>query len=317
MTQQAIEILTPVGRLVQGSCFEANTKDATGAPLTYKTGPQAGQPRVDFFMAIAIPKTDPGINDILQKIQTAAQTGFPQGQYNSPTFAWKVIDGDGVDRQGQPHANKEGFAGCWVLKFSGGYAPKCYSKGGETLLTDPQSIKRGYYIRIYGSVVANGSVQQPGVYLNHSLVELIGYGEEIVSGPDGASIFGGAPVAQLPQGASATPLAPTTPMAHPGFGGPAGMPGAGQPGMQPQGAPGAMPGGQPQGFGAPAMQPQATPGMPPAGAPGMPQQQYQPQPGPMGTQPAPTGAAPGMTQQPGQVPNMPGVQPYPGFGNPQ
>jgi len=211
----AIEILTPVGRLVQGSPFVANTTDATGNPLTYKTGPKMGQPREDYYMAIAVPKTDPGVNELMQKMQQAAQTGFPGGQFNAPNFAWKFMDGDGVDANGQPYSMREGFAGCYVFKFSGGYAPKCYSAGGAALLTDPESIKRGYYIRIYGSTTGNNSAQQPGIYLNHSMVELIGYGEEIISGPDGAAVFGGAPAGALPPGASATPMAPATPMAQP------------------------------------------------------------------------------------------------------
>jgi len=215
MAQNQIELLTPVGRLVQGSCFEGNTKDATGNPLVYKTGANAGQPRVDYYMAIAIPKTDPGVAELIAKIQQAATAGFPGGEFNAPTFAWKIIDGDTVDSKGQPHANKQGFAGNFIFKFSGGYAPKVYTAGGGEVLKDPASVKRGYYIRIYGSTVANMSAQQPGVYLNHSAVEFIGYGEEIVSGPDGAAVFGGQPAGALPAGASATPLAPATPLAQP------------------------------------------------------------------------------------------------------
>ena len=47
------------------------------------------------------------------------------------------------------------------------------------------------------------------------MVELVGSGEEIVTGPDGNAVFGGAPAGVLPAGASATPLAPATPMAAP------------------------------------------------------------------------------------------------------
>ena len=57
-------------------------------------------------------------------------------------------------------------------------------------------------------------MQQPGVYLNHSMVEFIGHGVEIITGPDAAAVFGGAPGA-LPAGASATPVAPATPIATP------------------------------------------------------------------------------------------------------
>ena len=34
------DLLTPVGRLVQGSLYEAQTTDAEKRPLTYKTWPQ-------------------------------------------------------------------------------------------------------------------------------------------------------------------------------------------------------------------------------------------------------------------------------------
>lgn len=210
-----IQILTPVGRLVQGDPFRPNTKDQMGNPLVHKNGPNAGQPKVVYFCAIAIPKNDPGLPDLFAKLQAAAQQGFPGGQYNQLNFAWKVTDGDGMDKQGVPQANKEGFRGCYVFRFSSSFAPKCYTAGGASLLTDPESIKRGYYIRIYGTTSGNENMQNPGIYLNLGMVELIGYGQEIKSGPDGAAVFGGAPVGQLPPGASATPLAPATPIAQP------------------------------------------------------------------------------------------------------
>ena len=194
MTNQRIDILTPVGRLVQGSPYEPQTTDAEGRPLVIKNGPNAGQPRKDFFMAIAIPKTDPGYLDIWTKIHATAQRDFPTlfdtaGNCVNPKFAFKVIDGDSniPNQKGILPSSREGFPGHWVLYFSSGFAPKCYSKGGAEQLMDPNSIKRGYYIRIYGSVVGNGSQQQPGVYLNHSMLELVGYGEESATGPQADS----------------------------------------------------------------------------------------------------------------------------------
>ena len=192
------EILTPVGRLVQGDCFEPQTTDAEGRPLVVKHGPNAGQPRVDYFMAIAIPKTDPGFDALYQTIYNEARQSFPslfdaQGNCINPKFAFKVTDGDSQvpNTRGTKPCDREGFPGHWILNFSGGYAPKCYTAGGAELITDPNMIKRGYYIRIYGSVKGNGSQQQPGIFLNHSMVELVGYGEEIVSGPDGSAISAG------------------------------------------------------------------------------------------------------------------------------
>ena len=99
MTTERIDLLTPVGRLVQGSPFEPQTTDAEGRPLVIKTGPNTGQPRVDYFMAIAIPKTDPGWPELWAKIQATAKRDFPSlfdaaGACINPAFAFKVVDGD-------------------------------------------------------------------------------------------------------------------------------------------------------------------------------------------------------------------------------
>jgi hypothetical protein len=231
MTTQLTQILTPVGRLVQGDCFEPQTKDSEGKPLLIKNGPNAGQPRVDYYMAIAIPKTDAGFQAIWAQIHGVAKMSFPglfdaAGNCLNPAFAFKMTDGDSQvpnSKNAKP-CDKEGFPGNWILGFSGGFAPKCYTAGGAELITNPDMLKRGYFVRIYGSVKGNGSQQQPGIYLNHSMVEMVGYGEEINSGPSGDAVFGAAPAGALPAGASATPLANSAPIAQgmaPPQGGPA------------------------------------------------------------------------------------------------
>ena len=218
---ELIDFLTPVGRLVMGDPFKGRTTDEDGKPLVVKTGPNSGQPRTDYFIGLAIPKTDPGWSAIHATIQSAAKQEYPEyfgadGSCALPTFSWKIIDGDStqVNKRGVAPNTREGFAGNWILCMSSSFAPKCYSKGGETVLTDPSSIKRGYYVRAYGNTKGNRPSQTPGVYVNVSMVELIGYGPEIVTGPDAASVFGGSPVATLPAGASATPVAPATPIAQ-------------------------------------------------------------------------------------------------------
>jgi len=219
---QRIDILTPVGRLVAGDVFKANTTDPQGRPLLIKSGPNAGRPKSEYYFAIAIPKTDPTFNtEVMAKLQAAARAGFPtmfdaSGNCIRQDFAWKIVDGDSkVPNQNNViPATKEGYPGHWVLSFKGGFAPKVYTKGGEAVITDPEQLKRGYYIRAYGNVSANGEPTKPGVFLNPSMVEFVGYGEEITSGPDGAAVFGGAPAANLPAGTSAIPMA-GTPMAMP------------------------------------------------------------------------------------------------------
>lgn len=218
----ANEFLTPVGRLVSGDCFKGKTTDAEGNPLMIKSGPNAGKARTDYYFAIAIPKTDPGYEELKGKIYGEAKASFPNlfdaaGNCTNPNFAFKIIDGDSItpNSKGIKPCDREGYKGNWVLSFSGSFAPRCYSKGGESVLTDPESIKRGYFIRVYGSVRGNGATQQPGVFLNHSMIELIGYGEEIKTGPDANAVFGAKPVATLPPGATAAPVAPAQPIATP------------------------------------------------------------------------------------------------------
>ena len=225
-------ILTPVGRLVAGSLYRGFDKDAEGKPLVIKSGPNAGQPKLKFFFALAIPKivgqshwaqvvlppeiaNDPVLSQnpkIVEmyswgaKIWAAGHTAFPV-QAQHPSFAWKVEDGDSQipNRKGRKPCENEGWPGHWVLMFSSGFPPKIYNNNGTEQLLQPDHVKPGYYIQVSGSVDGNGSQQQPGVFLNHSMVALVGFGPEISLGLDAASVgFGAAP---LPAGASATPVA--------------------------------------------------------------------------------------------------------------
>lgn len=212
------QILTPVGRLVQGDCFEGQTTDAEGKPLVIREGANAGKTRTTWFMAIAIAKSDPGYAELWAKIYAEAVRSFPllfdpQGRCSLATFAFKVRDGDSTvpNQKGIRPCDLEGFPGHWILNFSGGFAPKVYQKGGNSLVVSSDEIKRGYYIRIAGTVAGNKSQIRPGVYLNHAMVELCGYGPEIFSGPD-PKLFGESPAGTLPSGASVTPLAPSTGM---------------------------------------------------------------------------------------------------------
>ena len=203
-------LLTPVGRMVAGSMYKPNTTDYQGNPLTIKTGPNAGQPRQEYFFAIAIAKAGEqhwSQTEWGQVIAQAGFSGFPNGEaQNRQDFAWKITDGDSQqpNRNNVAPCSKEGYPGHWVLGFSSSFAPKLYNADGTQQLTEPDAIKCGYFIQVSGSVEANGNTNNPGVYLNHNMVALAGYGEEIHTGPDPRSVgFGGQP---LPAGASATPL---------------------------------------------------------------------------------------------------------------
>lgn len=213
MTQaNAVNITSPVGRIVAGDLYKPNTKAMDGSPLLVKTGANIGQPRVDFYFALAIPKgTEKAWWDTTwgQQILAVGAASFPQA-YQRPDFAWKITDGDSTvpNKRGKMPAKQEGYAGNWVLKFSGGFAPKIFRVKGPNqveAILEPNAVKCGYYVEVAFSVAGNNQANNPGVYLNHQMVALAGYGPEIFSGPDPESAgFGQAP---LPPGASATPIA--------------------------------------------------------------------------------------------------------------
>lgn len=203
------DFLTPVGRLVQGDPFEAQTKNMQGQPLVT----MSGQPTQRYFVAVAFRKDDPLFPAFYAKLVEVAKQSFPAlfdaaGNCTHPRFSWKLADGDGMDDNGKPNSNKEGFAGHWVVKFSSSFAPRCFHSGHyqpHEQIQDPKAIRRGYFVRIAGSIEGNNNPTKPGIYVNLGMIELAGVGPEIVSGPDAASVFGGA-AAPLPVGAAPLPM---------------------------------------------------------------------------------------------------------------
>lgn len=193
MTQR-INILLPVGRLVLGSLYEPQTTDANNQPMVYKSGTNAGKPRVVFFCAVAIAKkTEKNWYETPwgQEIYSVAQKGFPGGQWKSKNFHWKITDGDNDEpnKVGKKPCEREGFKGHWVLNLSSGHQSKITKDRGTKIITDEKGfINLGDYIQVYISVSGNNSLQQPGVYLNHHIINFNGYGDRIFVGVDPASV---------------------------------------------------------------------------------------------------------------------------------
>lgn len=302
MANEPLRTLTPVGRLVQGHPMEPQPvmDDRT---KQQKVGTD-GKPLIQYYMALAFEKTNVEFGQLMQAMQQIAVRDWPQGQYNAPTFAWKIVDGDGRDKQGKAYADRPGFAGHYILKMSSGYPYQVVDHTGQRQIANPDEIKRGYFMRAYVSIKGNAPSPSPGLYVNVEFAQLIAYGPVIVTGPDvGAVLRAAAPLGALPAGASMTPPAPAA--------GPLPIPAGAMPGMPAQGGfpQQQMPmGGAP--MGQPAMMPQ-TPGMQPqyAQQPGMPAGPFQ-QPG------APSAAVPGMMPQgaPMMSPsNQPAVAPHPGI----
>lgn len=232
---------SPVLRMVQGSVDEAQTKDQQGNLRVVKSGPNAGQPNPQYFLGGACAKNDPAWpafwellcrqafadfpNLFPHGIDAIIQAGGPQPWFALPPqghtsawvmhrdFAWKIIDGDGMDANGKSNASKEGFAGHWVIRFGSAYPPRCFHAGryaAHEQIQENGVIKRGYFVRVNGTVEGNGNAQRPGLYVNLDMVELSAYGPEIVSGPDANDAFGGGPAA-LPAGATQAPMTPAAP----------------------------------------------------------------------------------------------------------
>jgi hypothetical protein len=222
-----IDFLTPIGRLVKGSVYKGSTTDAEGKPLVVKSGANKGQPRTEFYFALAIQK-QPGHThfaqtDWGQKLYALGAQMFPNA-YQSPAFAWKVKDGDSTvpNKRGKVPAQQAGHPGHWVLSFSSGYAPKLHdgrqNPTNPPPLTQDGAINLGDYVQVFGSIDGNGSDNQPGMFLNHSMVCLFGHGERIVVGPDAASVGFGQGV-QLPPGASLMPVGGMAPAVAAGVAG--------------------------------------------------------------------------------------------------
>lgn len=217
MSNQGIEFLSSVGRIVWGHPMKSQVKtdQATKQPVL-RDGKQVEQ----WAFGLAIEKSQFQANE-WPHLHQAASMLFPHGV--PPQFSWKYKDGDGIDRKGQPYNKREGHAGCYVLTISTeAFCPQVFKResNGQFRQIEAHEIKTGDYVRVMLNIKANAPTNAshtPGVYVNPKAIELVGYGTEIISGgvdPDEAF---GAPVAALPPGASATPIASTSGAMPPGM----------------------------------------------------------------------------------------------------
>lgn len=201
------------GRAVQGDPYQMNQRkdDKTGA-LRFKAD---GSPMMSAYIAIAVPKNDPTLPALLASLDQEKQTGWPRGEWQHPQFATKIEDGDSrvPNKKGKINADREGFPGCTIFKFSNGYAPKVIYWDAALGWVEsikgqkgPQ-VKIGDYVTVIFDIESNGSAQSPGMYMNHKTIAFEAEGAAIAQdvdytgmlgtrGPDGA-------VASPPQGGAA------------------------------------------------------------------------------------------------------------------
>lgn len=201
------------GRIVwtSGDLFRGRQKtdQNTRQPLMN----QDGTPKIEYGFGLAVPKSalQPGQSgaDIWGAIHEEAFAIYPSRQV-PPAFAWKYKDGDGIDHNGAPFNQREGYAGHIVFSMTTLIPIKFFRhENGSNILIN-EGIKCGDYVQVQVQVKAHGAVGQskPGLYLNPMAVLFLGFGKEIVNTPSGDQIFG-TQAPPLPPGASATPIAPT------------------------------------------------------------------------------------------------------------
>lgn len=217
--------VTGLGRIVQGDLETLDNKDMAGNVKVVKSGANAGKPASpENFFAVAFPKMVPSpvghpqgagvpipnpdwarVKAYLNRVGKAGwPTFYPNGvaECVNPNFSFKITDGDGYDKKGVHNATKEGFANCWVLRFSTQFLPKRFYQGRyqpQDQITEPGAIKRGDHVRVIFTSEANKSTESPGVFVRPSSVELCHVGPAIVSanvsGPEAAAGFGAGPAA--------------------------------------------------------------------------------------------------------------------------
>lgn len=225
-----ISLLSPTGRIVQGNpLFKSAVMMDDGK--TQKTG-NDGQPSFNYWFNVAFDKRDPATWPMICAIKQEAAASFPQlfPQGWNPNaanegcvradFAFKIKDGDGVDLNGKPHSNKEGWAGCYILQIST-YAgqPRCYDAlANNAPITELEQIHTGKFVRVSLAIKSNGWTGQgnskPGIFVNPEGVQLVGHGAKITSGPDAATMFAEPVSSYVPPGMSLT--APVAAIAMPG-----------------------------------------------------------------------------------------------------
>jgi hypothetical protein len=213
MSEFGMDCTTPVGRIVAGHPTKPQPKKHQDGPLKGKPMiGDDGQVVMEVFFAVAFSKQDFATH-IWPTMAAEIATGYPSGV--PQRFSYKYVDGDTVDSKGKPYAEREGYAGCHVLtitqRINGSFGvPPIFQLNPATNQYDQLSgdaIKCGDWVSVGINMkvnVATGTFT-PSIYINPKAVELVAYGQQIVSrnAPDANELFGGR-AHTLPPGASAT-----------------------------------------------------------------------------------------------------------------
>lgn len=203
-----VQMTTDTGRIVWGHPLTPKMKKYGDGPQKGQQVLRDGKPVEQYSFGVAYPK--PYFDAVIrpQMIQEVS-TGFPQG--TPQNFAWKITDGDGVDSQGKPFNQREGYAGCYVLAVSTeSFAPPVFKfENGQFRQLTAAEIKCGDYVACaltFKLNIPQDRTRKPSVYVNPNGVNLIGYGQEIQNSSFDPSESFGSGQFSMPAGASAMPV---------------------------------------------------------------------------------------------------------------
>lgn len=108
---------------------------------------------------------------------------WPGGETNAQNFSWKVKDGDGFDGNGKSNAEKDGWAGHWIISFSTRWTIPCFHHApGFPQIVNPDEMKTGDYVSVLADVTSNEATgtNTRGMYVTPKQVIFVRAGKEIV-----------------------------------------------------------------------------------------------------------------------------------------
>lgn len=210
MAKNSQSFVTPAGRLILGSVYEPKAVERDGVPVLIKSGKNAGQVRKDYFFRVAIPKEGESHwrdTEWGAKIWAVGHDAFG-GMADRPQFVWKILDGDSDEPTvtGMIPVQAEGAEGCWLLSFTGSFAPQIVTFDGSEIIKQEGVVYPGCYVQVGATVVDNASRQTPGVYLNYNAVAFTAHGERITFASTDYKSLGFGKNVKLPLGASKQPI---------------------------------------------------------------------------------------------------------------
>ena len=167
------EFVSPVGRLIYGSVFQGSDKGYQNR--LNDIDQSTGLPQIKWQFGIAIEKQNPELPAFMQLLQAAMSQAWPafKGDMADPDqFKAKILDGDKTPE-------KAGYKGCLIFKIESKFLPTVFADDRARLITNPDEVKRGYYIQVAGSYTSNALQDNPGMKIWGSKILMRFVGEEI------------------------------------------------------------------------------------------------------------------------------------------